>query len=111
MKNSRIEKNGVLTIDPLVNLRPSDEIDPDNPFIRKKAVLIATTRKCKTCGTEFILHGPYDPKNLFHDLCDDCILETPATDQHYPEKTIQIEQSEIETTGQEFMEPGEELAE
>lgn len=110
MKNERVLKSGVLAIDFGPFIHPSDEIDQNNPFIRKKVDLKVTTRKCKICGTEFILHGDYDPKNQLHDLCDDCILSSPAP-QEYPDKTFQIEQTEMDAAPLEFMEPGEEILE
>jgi hypothetical protein len=90
MKNPRKEKGGSLEIDSLLaNLRPSDEIDPENPFIRKKVVMVATTRKCRKCDTDFILHVPYDINNWMHDLCSDCILAAPITNQGYiPNKEL-----------------------
>jgi len=113
MKNARIVKNGTLEIDFGGAIGgPSDEIDPNNPFVRKKEEPVATIRKCKICGTGFTLHGDYDPNNPAHDLCDDCILKTPAQDQYYPEKSIQIEQAEIDKiTEQDFLGPGEDLVE
>jgi hypothetical protein len=110
MKNERKEKHGVLVIDYGPLIHPSEEIDPLNPFVRKKVERIATTRKCKICGTEFVLHGDYDPENQLHDLCDDCILDSPAP-QEYPDKTFQIEQSEMDAAPLEFMENGEEMLE
>lgn len=112
MKNARIMKNGVLTIDFGTTFHPSDEIDPSNPFIRKKIVLVATTRECKLCGKKFVLHGDYDKENPTHDLCDDCILNAPpSSDQQYSDKTIQIEQMEIDASPQEFLSPGDEILE
>lgn len=111
MKNERRIKNGSWEIVPPFLISPSDEIDQNNPFIRKKVALKITTRKCKKCGTEFTLHGEYDKDNPAHDLCDECILSSPAPDQEYPETTNQIDQTEMDAQPQEFMEPGEELAE
>lgn len=65
------------------NMRPSDEIDPVNPFIRKKVERPVSTRHCVRCGKEFILHGEYDKNNPFHDLCDDHILGLPVQDQGF----------------------------
>jgi len=111
MKSERRIKNGSWEIVPPFLISPSDEIDQNNPFIRKKVALEITTRKCKICGTGFTLHGEYDKDNPSHDLCDECILLAPFIDQNYPDKTNQIDQNELDAAPQEFMEPGEELAE
>jgi hypothetical protein len=112
MKNERRNNNGSLEIVFGPIFRPSDEIDPDNPFARKKEIKIYITRECKTCGKKFVLHVEYDKENPMHDLCDDCILDLPLSETaRYPEKTIQIEQNEINDGEQEFLEPGEELVE
>jgi hypothetical protein len=81
--------NNLLGRDPGPIFRPSNDIDPENPFMRKRTVLKAATRKCKKCGKEFTLHGDYDPDNWTHDLCSDCILTAPTTNQSYiPEREL-----------------------
>jgi hypothetical protein len=111
MKNARIEKKGSLEIDFGPAIRPSDEIDPNNPFMRKKEEIIATIRSCKICGKRFLLHGDYDSKNELHDLCDDHILDLPGDDQKYPKKSLQIEQNDLDAAPVEFLDNGEEVTE
>jgi uncharacterized protein CbrC (UPF0167 family) len=63
--------------------------DPENSTLRKKEERIVTKRTCKKCGAMFYLGVQYDSKNPAHDLCDDCILDSPAENQKYAEKTNQ----------------------
>jgi hypothetical protein len=63
-----------------------------NPFFKEKTPEKIQKRICKKCGKEFSLAGDYDPKNEFHDLCDDCIMDLPLNpNQKYPDKTFQLE--------------------
>jgi hypothetical protein len=111
MINSRRERNGRWEIDYGPSIHPSSEIDASNPFIRKKVVLEQSTRECKICKTKFILHGEYDKDNPGHDLCDDCMLNQPRTNQDLYERSIQVEQAQMDAQPQEFLEPGERLEE
>ena len=78
--------------DPRFPDTPSDEIDPENPFVRKKEPVVRTRRACIKCGKSFDLHVEYDPENFTHDLCEDCILDDTSHPQDYSEKTNQLKQ-------------------
>jgi hypothetical protein len=105
------DKDGNLEFHPL-EMPPDFEsaADPNNPFIRKQFESVATTRPCKICGKRFTLGVPYDKDNPGHDLCEDCILAMPGK-QNYPEKTIQLEQMELDAQPQESSDNGEDLSE
>ena len=93
MKMPRTDENGNTKFHPLE--LPQDyqlpKMDENNSFIRKKVDFPKSIRKCKTCGKDFELIGEYDPENLAHDLCDDCLIALPLDPNlKYPEKTIQL---------------------
>jgi len=100
----RTDKYGNLEFHP-IELPPDFEsaADPDNPFIRKRFESVTTTRPCKKCGKKFVLNVEYDPENISHNLCEDCVLEMPG-EQKYPEKTIQIEQTALDAVPMEYEE-------
>ena len=103
MKVPMIDKDGIMVVDMEELYRLSEERELDTSDLPKRDMTCPTTRACKKCGKKFTLGIPYDEHNSGHDLCEDCILEQEPA-QKYPEKTIQIEQCEIDAQPTEYKE-------